>query len=107
MSMRIIAMSSSNREVGQALGQFGLADAAGTEEEEAAGGRFGSLMPARLRRTASATALTARCPMRRLPMCSSMWSLSKAGDGELVFRPNRGLPPPDAVPARAEQPRCS
>ncbi|CEH05079.1 Hypothetical protein PFCIRM134_09015 [Propionibacterium freudenreichii] len=31
----------------------------------------------------------------------------KAGGGELVFQPNRSLPPPDAVLARAKQLRCS
>jgi hypothetical protein len=36
MSMRTIALSSSNRKAGERLGQFGLADTGGAEEQEAA-----------------------------------------------------------------------
>ena len=47
------------QEVGQGLGQLGLAHARGAEEEEAAERRFGSFRPARARRTASDTASSA------------------------------------------------
>jgi hypothetical protein len=46
-------------ELGQRLGELGLADAGGTEEEERCRSAVGSAMPAGTRRTASETAATA------------------------------------------------
>jgi hypothetical protein len=63
------------QELGQRLGQLGLADTGRAEEQERAGRPVGSEMPARARRTASETARTASTwPTRRAPSASSMRS---------------------------------
>jgi len=60
-------------ELGQRLGQFGLADAGGAEEDERADRPLGILRPARARRTAFDTISIASCwPMTRLWRSSSM-----------------------------------
>ncbi len=75
MSMRVIARSSSNRNSASALASSVLPTPVGPRNRKDPVGRSGSAMPARLRRTASETACTARCcPIRRLPSSSSIRS---------------------------------
>jgi len=71
MSTRMMLSSLFEQRGGQRARQLGLADAGGAEEEEGAMGRRGSLMPARARTTASATARTASsCPTT--PLCAAL-----------------------------------
>jgi hypothetical protein len=59
-------------ELRERLRELGLADARRPQEEEGSRRPVGSLRPARERRTASATAATARfCPMIRRPSSDS------------------------------------
>jgi hypothetical protein len=75
MSMRTIARSSSNRNSANAFASSVLPTPVGPRNMNEPVGRFGSATPARLRRTASETAVTAcRCPTTRLPSSSSMRS---------------------------------
>ena len=78
MSIRTMARSSSNRKSARALASSVLPTPVGPRNRKDPVGRLGSLMPARARRTASDTAVTAFCwPISRLPssssMCSSFW----------------------------------
>ena len=73
MSMRTMARSSSKRNSARALASSVLPTPVGPRKRKEPVGRSGSEMPARERRTASATAATAAfCQMRRSPMTSSM-----------------------------------
>ena len=67
MSMRIIARSSSKRNSARARASSVLPTPVGPRNRNDPIGRFGSDKPARLRRTALATAVTASCwPTTRL-----------------------------------------
>ena len=82
------------QELGQRLGEFGLADARRPEEDERTDGRLGSLSPARVRRIACDTArMASSWPMTRLWSSSSMRrSFCGLFFGELVdgnARPHR------------------
>ena len=75
MSMRTIACSSSNRYDASALVSSVLPTPVGPRNMNEPIGRFGSCRPARARRTAVETALTASSwPMTRLAIASSMRS---------------------------------
>ena len=75
MSMRTIAFSSSNRYSASAFASSVLPTPVGPRNRNEPVGRSGSEMPARVRRTASATARTASFwPMRRLPSSVSRCS---------------------------------
>ena len=75
MSMRTIARSSSKRKSASALASSVLPVPVGPRKRNEPVGRFGSEMPARERRTASLTALTAaRWPISRSPMTDSISS---------------------------------
>ena len=75
MSMRSSADSSSNRYSANALVSSVLPTPVGPRNMNEPIGRWGSCRPARARRTAVDTALTASaCPMTRLPSCCSMRS---------------------------------
>ena len=75
MSMRTIASWRVEHELGQRAGQLGLADAGRAEEQERADRAVGvAAGPARERRSASETALTASSwPITRWCRRSSMW----------------------------------
>ena len=88
MSIRTIARSSSNRKSASARASSVLPVPVGPRNRNEPVGRLGSLMPARERRTASLTALTAaRWPIRRPPMTDSIssslavspWSIRPVG----------------------------
>ncbi|MPN06020.1 hypothetical protein SDC9_153274 [bioreactor metagenome] len=86
MSMRTMACSSSKRNSARALASSVLPTPVGPRKRNEPVGRFGSEMPARARRTASETALTALVwPIRRLP---SRFSISSS----LVDSPSSILP---------------
>ena len=73
MSMRTIAVSSSNRNAASALVSSVLPTPVGPRNMNEPIGRFGSWSPARARRTAVETACTASAwPTTRLPRSSSM-----------------------------------
>jgi hypothetical protein len=75
MSIRTMARSSSKRKSASALASSVLPTPVGPRNRNEPVGRLGSLMPARARRTASDTAVTALdWPISRLPSSSSMWS---------------------------------
>ena len=75
MSMRTIARSSSKRKSASDLASSVLPTPVGPRKRNEPVGRFGSEMPARLRRTASLTARTAASwPISRAPMIDSMLS---------------------------------
>ena len=75
MSMRTIARSSSKRKSASDLASSVLPTPVGPRNRNEPVGRLGSEMPARLRRTASETAVTAaRWPTSRCPMISSIRS---------------------------------
>ena len=74
MSMRTMAFSSSNRFSASALASSVLPTPVGPRNRKLPSGLFGSERPARLRRTAEATACTASsCPMTRSCSFSSRW----------------------------------
>ena len=75
MSIRTIARSSSNRNSASDLASSVLPTPVGPRNRNDPVGRFGSEMPARLRRTASDTARTAVFwPISRSPIRASMLS---------------------------------
>ena len=75
MSRLMSACFVAEQELGERLGELGLADTRWAQEDERARGRFGSLSPARVRRMAWLTALMESCwPMTRLWSSSSMRS---------------------------------
>ena len=88
MSIRTIARSSSNRKSASARASSVLPVPVGPRNRNDPVGRLGSLMPARARRTASLTAVTAaRWPISRSPMTVSIsssfavspWSIRPVG----------------------------
>ena len=75
MSMRTMALSSPNMASARALQSSVLPTPVGPRNRKEPMGRFSSLRPARARRMARATALTASSwPMTRLCSASSRWS---------------------------------
>ena len=90
MSMRTMAVSSSNRKSASDLASSVLPTPVGPRNRNDPVGRFGSEIPARERRTASETAFTAsRWPMSRSPSRSSM--CSSFSDSPCSIRPT-GIP---------------
>ena len=106
MSMRTMAVSSSKRNWARDLASSVLPTPVGPRKRKDPVGRFGSEMPARERRTASDTVLTARSwPMRRSCRRSSMWSNFSCSP--CIIRPT-GMPVhEDTTSAMSEVPTSS
>ena len=101
MSMRTIARSSSKRKSARALASSVLPVPVGPRKRNEPVGRWGSEMPARERRTASLTALTAdRWPISRSPITSSIRS-------SLAVSPSSSRPVGMPVQASTTSATCS